>query len=386
MNFSIRVSAACLVASWFQLLAIAAAQEPPAAPPVFNPSLGPVDDAFIERQTAFFLDEAAAVLKQHPPSPDAPAERLLALHLIDAALHDTHAANRPCVQQFYHESIAQATADIEAARVEKGLRIWRIYNHGFVVRSPSVTIGFDLHRGPQGFRWEAPDSRKRVPCPDFPFADELAQRIAKQCDVLFISHMHDDHVDPVFIQAFLDQGKPVVAPENVLESSPLHEKITHLAREIDTVQQLPLEGGARSLDVVVYPGQQYQGRGLPVNFVLVKTPEGLSVVHNGDEINDPYPQYQVDFEWIDKIHEHHQVDVFLTNCWANDLFRMIRGVDPKLVVLGHQNEVGHPMNDRVPYWGDEKFLSLNFAEAKAAGYPLISPAWGEVYDYVPQER
>lgn len=348
-----------------------------------NPGLGPGDDAFISRQTAAFLEEADSVINENPPTWPEPTVRRLALYLVDAALHDTHAPNQPAVQEFYHERMERAIADIEVTHPVAGLRIWKLYNHGFVVRTPSISVAFDAHRGPSAFRWDGPDGRKRVPSPGFPLPDALADRLVAQCDVLFVSHMHGDHVDEHIIGAFLDQGKPVVAPETALAASPLHDRITHLKRKAHTVQTLPIQQGARELQVVIYPGQQYQGSGTPNNVALVISPEGLAFLHNGDQINDPYPEYQEDFKWNDAVHEHHAVDVLLTNNWSNDIFRMVRGIEPKAVVLGHQNELGHQMNDRVPYWGDAAYLSLNIESVAEAGYPVINMAWGEHWDYLP---
>jgi len=353
-----------------------------AKPAPVNPALGEADDAFIARQSEVFLREADAVLKRVPPSLQEPEERKLALYLIDAALHDTHAPNRPEVQLFYHTRIEQAVQELENTKVTEGLRIWKLYNHGFIVRAPSVTVAFDLHRGPARFRWDGPNERQGVASPQFPLSEPLLKRMVSQCDALFISHAHGDHVDEVAVSAFLDQGKPVVGPETILRGSPLGGKITHLKREAHAEQTLSIKNGQRALKVVVYPGQQYQGDGIPNNVVLVTSPEGLSFAHNGDQINDPYPAYQEDFKWIDEIRAHHKVDVLMTNNWTNDLARMIRGFNPKLVLLGHQDELGHQMNDRVPYWGDAKFLGLNLEEAKAAGYPVVNMAWGESFPFV----
>lgn len=347
-----------------------------------NTGMGKGDDAFISRQSDFFLREADAALKANAPTPQPSRERLLALYLLDAVMHDTHAPNRPELQRFYHGRMEEMAAALEKSSVKEGLAVWQLYNHGFIVRSASRTVAFDMHRGPERFRWDGPNGRANVPSPDFPLSAAVIERLARQCDVLFVSHPHADHVDPLVIETFLKQGKPVVAPDEVLKESPLHGQITHLAREAHRKQTLALAEG-KSLDVVIYPGQQYQDGGPPNNVALVLFPEGLSAAHNGDEINDPYPAYQEDFQWIDAVHDHFKVDLFLTNCWANDIFRMIRGLAPKLTVLGHHNELGHQMNDREPYWGDEKFLSLNIGEAQAAGNPVLNMAWGESYLYVP---
>ncbi|MDX9971710.1 MAG: hypothetical protein RBU21_01840 [FCB group bacterium] len=352
------------------------------APAPIDPRMSPDDDAYMNRQAKELLGEVNDVLGRVTPVLPEPAERRLALRLVDAVLHEAYAAARPPVQAFYHGRIEKAIAAMEATKVDDGAVIWKLYNHGFVVRTASVTVGFDLHRGAPGARGiQGPDGNKTtVETPGFPYPDALADRLVKQCDVLFVSHKHRDHVDTHIIQGFLDQGKPVVAPPDTLEDSPLYARITHLKREIDLVQELPVRNGAQTLRVVVFPGQQYQGGGPMCNVVLVTTPEELSFVHNGDQINDPYPEYQKDFEWIDKVKDSHKVDVFMTNCWTNDILRMTRGFNPKLVLPGHENEMGHPVWDRMPYWGDVEFIKSNYLDLKKE-YPVLVMTWGESYHY-----
>ena len=352
-----------------------------------DPHFGAEDDAFLNRQAATFLADVAETLARVKPSAPEPRERYLALRLLDAVLHDEYAPNRSPVQEFFHTRIEQAAAEIETARVGEGALIWKLYNHGFVVRTRSVTLAFDVHSGPAGFRTtDRKGKRAIVPCPGFPISNEVMLRIAHACDVLFISHAHGDHASKPVAQAFIDQGKPVVAPDTVFAGSSIHEEITHMKREAHTLQTLPIQGGKVGLRVAVYPGQQYQGRGVPNNVVLIFTPESLSFAHNGDQINDPYPQYQEDYAWIDKVHEHHKVDVYMTNCWGNDLFRDVRGFDPRLVLPGHENEMGHPVWDRVPYWGDSEYLHITYPQLKASEYPVVVMTWGESYHYRPAEK
>ena len=352
--------------------------------PSIDPLLAPVDDAYMNRQAEAFLDEAFKTLDRIAPQAPEPAERRLALRLIDAVLHDAHSPNRPPVQTVYHARIEKAVADMEQTKVESGAIVWKIYNMGFVVRTVSVTLAFDLNRGPRGYRYaEGSKPRTNVPSPGFPIADDLAKRLVAQCDVMFVSHEHGDHADLFMANAFLEAGKPVVAPEEAFRRDEFHDRITHLVREVDRVQTLPVQGGAKELKVIVYPGQQYQGHGVPNNVVLVTTAEGMSFVHNGDQMNDPYPDYQEDFKWIDRVHESHRVDVLMTNNWTNDIFRMVRGFDPKVVFTGHENELGHQLWDRVPYWGDATYIVSNINELKASKYAVVPMAWGEKYRYTP---
>lgn len=355
-----------------------------AARATVDPNLAPDDDAFMNRQAAELLAEVNRTLDEVKPVAPEPRERLLALRVLDGVLHDPYAPNRPAVQDFYHERIARVAADLEGGRPERGAVIYRLYNHGFIVRTKAVTLAFDMHPGPAGFRVTTPGGKRSfAPCPGFPISEELQARLVAQCDVLFISHEHGDHVHKPLAEMFLAQGKPVVAPEPVFSGSDIHGRITHLKREAHTLQTLPIQNGAAELRLVVYPGQQYQDGGPENNVVLVYTPEGMTFAHNGDQINDPYPEYQEDYEWIDVVREHYAVDVFMANCWSNDLFRDVRGFNPKVVLPGHENELSHPLWDRVPYWGDSEFLGLTNSELKASDYPVVAMAWGESYRYEP---
>lgn len=348
-----------------------------------NPTLGAEDDYFFSRQAKAFLNEAENVLSEYPPQIPEPLPRRLALRLIDGVTHEPYAPCRVELQRFHKERIARAVVDMESRRVEEGAQLWKLYNHGFVVRTKSVTIGFDLYRGPASTDIVDKEGKSAdVPCPGFPISDALAKRLADQCDVLFISHRHRDHADPYIAECMITAGKPVVATEETFAGAPdFHERLTNLPRDAHVEQKLSIKGGDVSLTVVVYPGQQYQGGGPLCNTVIVTTLENLSFAHNGDQINDPYPEYQKDFEWIDQVSEHFTVDVLMTNCWLNDPMRFVKGFDPKLVIMGHENEMGHDAWDRMPYWGDAEFIRSTYPQLMASDYPVLVMAWGESYHY-----
>ena len=387
LSHQLRGFAALALASLMMGLAVMSALlATPAAAERIDPRLSEDDDAYMSRQADALLSQVVAALTRTPPVLPEPPDRRLALLLIDGVLHDQYAPNRPAVQRLYHAQMERAISAMETTRVHEGAIIWKLYNHGFVVRTPTVTLAFDVYRGAPGFRINNPTGEGTVGLsPGFPLPDELAARLVRQCDVLFVSHRHGDHADPSIARAFLDQGKPVVAPSDAFEGADFHNRITHLEREANLLQRLPIQKGARNLEVVVYPGQQYQGRGLPNNVVLVFTPERMSFAHNGDQINDPYP-YQADYAWIDKVRDHHRVDVLMTNCWTDDIYRFTRGFNPRLVIPGHENELGHPIWDRVPYWGDAQYLKLTYPQLLASDYPVLVMAWGEAYHYKPAAK
>ena len=168
----------------------------------------------------------------------------------------------------------EAIDEIEQTEILDGARIWKLYNHGFIIRTRSVTVGFDLVR-----------------------------------------------------------GKSVRVEEFSIEN----------------------------------------------NVSLVITPEGLSFSQMGDQSNND------DFEWIDEVGIHHAVDVLMPNCWTTDIVRVAKGFNPAIIITGHENEMGHTIDHREPYWltYQRREGSDRFGGSRDVGYdtPLILMTWGESYHY-----
>ena len=334
---------------------------------LIDPSLTLAANLHVDAQAEALLATIDATLQRHTPALPEPSERRLALLTLDAVLHDEYAPSRPPVQAFLERRIARAVEQITRTQVRSGARIWKLYNHGFVVRTRSVTFAFDLVSG------------RNVGSDGFRIPDALVEQLADQCDALFISHRHGDHADELVAQTFLDRGKPVVAPTQVWEGRPIHARLTHLKRVAHELQALPVQGGARRLRVVGYPG--HQGASIENNVPLVFTPENLSFGHFGDQSNND------DFAWIDTVADHHEVDVLLPNCWTTDIVRAVDGFDPAVVITGHENEMGHTIDHREPYWltYERRSGSARFGGDPDVGYqaPLVLMTWGESYHYEP---
>ena len=332
---------------------------------LFDPSQNPAVNQYLDKQAEALLFEVNRVLYDNRPDYPEPPARRTALLLLDAVLHDVYAPHRPPVQDFFKSRITRAIEEIEHSELSEGLRIWKLYNHGFVVQAKSVIIGFDLVRG------------KSVKVEPFCIEDAEMSRLIDRCDVLFISHYHADHAEQWVAQTFIDQGKPVVAPPDIWEGKPIHKQLKHLERVAHREQLLPVKGGELNLKVVVYPG--HQGLDIINNNYLVTTPEGLSVAQMGDQSNDD------DFHWIDEVGKYKDLDVLLPNCWTTDIVRVARGFNPGLIISGHENEMGHTIDHREPYWltYQRQKGSDRFGGSSDVGYPtpLVLMTWGESYLY-----
>ena len=324
------------------------------------------DNEFIDRQDKVFLDTIQFVLKNNPPAIHDNFRRTTAKMLMDAVFHDRFAAYRKPVQQFFHDRVLQVLGELENTRVEQGVRIWKIYDMGFIARTKSVTLAFDLVSGITSAS------------EDFAMNSGEIARFARQCDALLITHKHEDHADIKVAKAFIDAGLPVLATDETWPNDPIFSKIIHPERSADKLQQLKLK--KHSLDFYVFPGHQL--RSAINNVYMVKTPEGITLVHDGDQINED--DMMIDWQWIDRIGKQHPVDVLMTNAWTTDIMRIARGIYPKLVLPGHEIELGHTVWDRLPFWGDDEYLGLNYRELKKSDFPVVVLVWGESYLYVPK--
>ncbi len=334
------------------------------------PELLDAPDEWIQRS----LGWADEIFDRFPPSIVEHPVRRAALIRLDDILHIESAPRNALVQVFYHRRMEKAVSQIQQTRVDDGIRIWKLYNHGFFVRTPIVSFCFDIMPGTEA--------------DGFPVEMRLMEQIADQADALFISHRHGDHVDVRVVQLFIERNKPVIAPEGLwqlqeLESSSnrqddsqratlQNETVSNLLfpeRSAEVVHEIPVQNGAQILRVVAYPG--HQGT-ITNNVHLVTTPDGYTVVQTGDQSGSEEPGG--DFDWIAHIGYNHDVDVFLPNCWSTNIKRFIRGVNPKLVITGHENEMGHTVDHREDY-------TKTYNRLFGTRYPFIVMTWGESYHY-----
>jgi len=350
-------------------ISLANAQETKKAD-LIDPCLNKKSNDYMDRQQEALLREVAEVMDANLPGYPAARIRQTALYLFDAVMHDKYVAFRKPVQEFFHMRIEKAITDIENTQVDEGAKIWKLYNMGFVVKTKSVTMVFDLVRAVSS------DSK------DFELSTDIIKRFAKQCDVLFVSHKHDDHQDKTVAQIFLDAGKPVVAPDQFWKEDPIYSKITHLKREANKVQKLKIKKGKIKLKVVIYPGHQMAKT--DVNVPLVFTPEGINIAHLGDQINEG--DFMIDYDWIDKVSENFHVDIMIPTNWTNELTRIAKGFNPALTIIGHENELGHKVDDRDPFWGDTEHSEPSLVAFLNSDYPHLLMIWGESYHYIPTKK
>lgn len=362
MKSSVRL---LLLSSAAVLLGLAAyAQNPqPANKPAFvssvrrlltAPELLDAPDEWIDRSFQW----VNYVLTSYPPAVEEVPVRRAALIRLDDILHIESAPRKLLVQQFYHQRLEAAIREIEQTKVTDGMQIWKLYNHGFLIRTTSVSFTFDIVPG-------------LIRPPEFSIPNDLMERLVAQSDAAFISHMHYDHANQEVARMFLAHNKPVIAPEGLWSDVPdLASRLTYPKRSTEVAHSISIHVGTQVLKVVAYPG--HQGKAPIVNVNLVTTPEEFTVVHTGDQSG--YEGPGGDFDWIAQIGRDHHVDVLFPNCWGNSLGRTIRGINPELVITGHENEMSHTVDHREDY-------TQTYNHLFEVRYPAIVMTWGETYHY-----
>ena len=268
----------------------------------------------------------------HPPSP----ARQAALMMLDGPLHLVDANRFQSTNDFLVKRLTAAIESIEQTTVTHGAQLWKLYNHGFVLRTPTVTMGMDLVRG-----WRFMDEPQHY----YGLPPALVARLVAQLDLLTVTHNHGDHHDTLVRDCALAHGIPLIVETSIFADLPDQPLVLRPQRHPTTTQPttitIPTRTG-HAIHVAVYPG--HQGESVANNVYLLRTPEGFTLMHTGDQSGD------LDWAWLDTIGLHHQVDLLLPNCWTTDMERLVAGVRPQWTVFGHEVEMAHSPDHRESYW------------------------------------
>lgn len=301
-------------------------------------------DEFIENQTNETLGLIDQLLQKNPPQLLEPEIRKISLFALDGILHDPRLDNSKLISSFLEKRVRALIPELKK-RPAFGLNIYKLYNHSFIVQTSTVTVAFDLIRGG--------NEQNRL------LSDSLMSELVKNCDVLFVSHIHGDHADIKVAQMFIEDRKEVYCPKNTWED------FSPYLKQIDPGMVSDFQKSYFK-QIRVMPG--HQGEDVTNHVYLITTADNYTIAHTGDQSLDR------DFEWIYRIKDIVSIDVLLVNCWTNKLTEAIKGFNPNLVITGHENELGHSVDHREPYW-------LTYRRLQEFISKSIVMTWGERYLY-----
>jgi L-ascorbate metabolism protein UlaG (beta-lactamase superfamily) len=273
------------------------------------------------------------------------------------SMHEVHLqslpAMGPAVEAFYVDRMNHMIAEY-AQPVTSGVRIWMMYNHGFVVKSPTRTIAFDLRDNPPswGPSW----------------AYQLPAALVDQIDILFISHEHEDHWQDRIALAVLANGGDVVYPAAALA--------------LDAYGNVPLADlGTTTLSGLDIYG--YHGFHNVVSMIYeVTTPEGIRVMHTGDNDHSG---------WI-PLAGGNPVDVMLINGWINEhgnesattgMINAVSRAEPWMMIPGHYARFAGNTAAERSMWSFPAAMDVPPGLPPGNESDVQPLLWGERIDYMP---
>ncbi|MCH5173956.1 MAG: MBL fold metallo-hydrolase [Bacteroidales bacterium] len=304
-------------------------------------------DKYLSDQAEELLGYVDGTLLAYPPTPKPSVERRLAFTALDAVLHETRYDDSKQFHDFLDKRLQRVARQL-AEKAKPGLNIYKLYDDGFIVKTGKLTAGFDICGNRR--------NTKVIP-------DHLLKELVEHCDIIFISHKHQDHADPLVVKIAGEAGIPVFGPAD-FEC----EGFTALHPDGPENMVLTARNGYR-LPVLVLPGHQVK---LLNNIYILTMPGGKTIAHFGDQ------DLEADNEWLFKSPEllTKRLDVMIINGWNPELEKTVMSFNPKVVLSGHENEMFHGIDHREALWLTQyKFDKLAFP------MPAYTMVWGEYFRY-----
>ncbi len=285
------------------------------------------------------LEQIKTNLLANPPNTGDPIVREETITALDNILKHDSSRTAQSVIDFYTFMMEKVKTELKDT-VSAETSIWMMYNHGFVVKTPQIVVGFDLVNGYTGW------------------STALPRELVDQIQVLFVSHRHLDHYDREVVDIVIANGGSVVVPA-----------------EDSYMGNVPMAAGDSlvlgGLDIRAHAGLHSAA----VRIYEVATPSGLKILHTGDN------------QTSETLPEVSNPDVLLLNAWVNEsglttavigMRNCIDKLKPRVMLPGHIQELYHDPARRARYeWAFE-------VDDESLDTEVQVMAWGERY-FVPEE-
>lgn len=290
-----------------------------------------------------------SMLQACPPETEMSQNRQMALITLDQFLHDADYSKRTALYTFVNERMARMLTTMDKP-VFSGVRVYKLYNSGFILQTLKTTVAIDL----------VPGGNTNKPF----LTDSVITEIVRRCDALLITNSDSRHAKKSVAKEFATAGKKVFVPQGLW--SGLGESVVPVGG--DTVQTVEAAG----MTLHILPGHN----GKNTNNIYIMDFQGRGVVaHTGAQDND------ADYDRISQIHSQYDTDILLTRSANLRLEDMLAGFQPRMVITAHENEMESTVDKRESYWATQKRLK-RLAELNI---PNVVMTWGESYDYADTE-
>lgn len=324
----------------------------------YSQTLSKSDLEYYSKQTSTISKQIESYFDNEKPGYNS-IERKNTLYLVDAITHNPKPHNDATKDLFFNR-YKKALKSIKETKVNTGVAVWNIYNMSYVVKTPEITVAFDLVLLPDCMIKDGDKSTH----------EKNVSEIVELCDVFFVSHIHGDHADSFVAKEFLLQNKQVITHNGVFKNEEFKDKISYVLRD-SKEQQIKVSGKGFELSFRIYPGHQAISADAAVdnNFTVVTFPNNITIAHSGDQ------SWNDDFTWLDSMSKDVDIDILMVNTWTADPDRLMVGLKPKVILPGHINEMDHGISGRISYW-------KSYGYWQNSGEKVVHLFWGEPYSYI----
>lgn len=295
------------------------------------------------------LDGIHTSLLQNPPGVGNPWIREMCTIFVDDYLQQPNINRSSTMEKFFVRRVLTALGEIETTRVTQGVRVWHIYNHGYIFKTPKICFGVDVvtTRHIWNLAWNIPE--------------EIPYRLAGVMDLMYVTHRHSDHADMELISRMIALNKPVIVQDLVRTQFPDGA----LGIESDTRKNI------RGLIVFARPGIHVydNGRNVPCVTYEITTDTGVRIYHTGDH------DYAESLTWREPpdilIPKFDGVSPKYPNPKVLEI--LFSYGEPGLIIPGHINELAHyPLGGRTS-------LREAISQFQKCSAPYQILLWGESY-------
>lgn len=234
------------------------------------------------------------------------------------------------VLKFYDQSLERLANDIPATQVKSGtVAIWYLYNMGFVIKTPEVCFGIDIHH-------------------------RHAKKLAPFLDFIAVTHNHDDHYSMPLMRKMNAEQKPVISNFFPNFGYTKAAEFTHNIK-----------------GVTIYCGEANHNDRLkkftmPMEFVCPTGDKKFVFFTSGDCYNHEFLNKKS--EKIDLYAIHPRCGMIPVNA--------AQRLNPELTFIGHLQELGHEIN----VWRWQFSVGrYELEEFKKLNKKAYVPVWGEKF-------
>ncbi len=250
------------------------------------------------------FSEVEALLAAHGPS----ASNIAARHEIAKRLDElvrVHVTRRMSAEEvknlvpirdFHLRQVDRGLDALERAEVKEGVQIFKFYSSSMVIKSPMGVIAIDFQEGPLPDNRAEPEATRVGRQTGFHWTPDQRERLARMVDVSLITHKDYDHASYSLSKRLLEQGKPVIVPEQLrLWWSDLSDRLTVPPYqkpfrvgpvEIFVMQGRQMSEEAAGLDFSAQPLDEIPGRETNVYLIKVNEMVFLQAAENGVPIGE----------------------------------------------------------------------------------------------------